>query len=115
MKIFNNRLMHIVSLLVFALLLRFYLIGFLEEHYNLWFRIFDVVLIIGVGTFILKEIAEVIEETTEILSERTKIASGLLQSLGTAFPDMVMYGLHVGDLFGGGLGGALGSEILRSP
>lgn len=79
------------ALVACALFLRFYLEGFLEEGYVLWVRITSIILIIGVGAFfVLKEIAEVIEETTEVLSGRTKIASGLLQSLGTAFPDMVL-------------------------
>ncbi len=47
--------------------------------------------VLGVGAFyILRNSAEIIEETTEILSEKTKIAGGLLQSLGTAFPDMIL-------------------------
>ena len=90
MKIFKNRLIGITFLLLSALFLRFYLVNFLEESNFLWLRITDVILIIGIGAFVLKEIAEIIEETTEVLSKRTKIASGLLQSLGTAFPDMVL-------------------------
>ncbi|MBX4200615.1 hypothetical protein KW786_00645 [Candidatus Parcubacteria bacterium] len=90
MNILKNKPLRIIVLLLVAAFLRFFLVGFLEEASEVWFKILDVILIIGVGTFILKEIAEVIEETTEILSERTKLASGLLQSLGTAFPDMVL-------------------------
>jgi len=89
-SIFKNRLVRIALLLIAALFLRFYLPGFLEEGHAVWLRIVDVILIIGIGTFVLKEIAQVIEETTEVLSDRTKLASGLLQSLGTAFPDMVL-------------------------
>src|SRR3989344_3498991 len=90
MNIFKNRLLHMALLLVSALFLRFYLIGFLQEHNFLWLRIAGIILIIGIGAFALKEVAEVIEETTEVLSDRTRLASGLLQSLGTAFPDMVL-------------------------
>src|SRR3989344_5713098 len=89
-SIFKNRLVRIALLLIAALFLRFYLPGFLEEGHAVWLRIVDVILIIGIGTFVLKEIAKIIEETTGVLSDRTKIASGLLQSLGTAFPDMVL-------------------------
>lgn len=78
-------------LAVATLFIRFYLAGFLKEENVLWVRVTVVILIIGIGAFfVLKKIAEIIEETTEVLSERTKIASGLLQSLGTAFPDMVL-------------------------
>ncbi len=89
MNILKNKPLRIIALLIAAAFLRFYLVGLLEEG-ETWFRLIDVLVIIGVGTFVLKEIAEYIEETTEILSERTKLASGLLQSLGTAFPDMVL-------------------------
>lgn len=91
MKIFKNRFVHIFVLLALALLLRFYFEGFLAEQNNIWLRISGIIIILGVGTiFVLRKTAEIIEETTEVLSERTKIASGLLQSLGTAFPDMVL-------------------------
>ena len=83
--------MHITILTASALFLRFYLEGFLDGKYSLWLRITSIAIIILVGAFfVLKEIAEIIEETTEVLSSRTKLASGLLQSLGTAFPDMVL-------------------------
>ncbi len=91
MKIFKNRLTHVILLVASALFLRFYLVHFLEEGNFLWLRVFGIVFIMGFGAFfVLKGIAQIIEETTEVLSERTKIASGLLQSLGTAFPDMVL-------------------------
>ncbi|MCX6719582.1 MAG: hypothetical protein NTV36_00505 [Candidatus Staskawiczbacteria bacterium] len=38
----------------------------------------------------LKGTAKIIEETTGALSHKTKLAGGLLQSLGTAFPDMIL-------------------------
>jgi len=90
MNILKNKPLRIFLLLAAAAFLHFYLVGFLGEGGVLWFRIVDVLVIIGVGTFVLKEIAEFIEDTTEVLSERTSLASGLLQSLGTAFPDMVL-------------------------
>lgn len=91
MKLKNNHFVHMLVLVACALFLRFYLEGFLDDSYELWLRMTSVIVIIGVGAFfVLKGIAEVIEETTEVLSGRTKIASGLLQSLGTAFPDMVL-------------------------
>lgn len=90
-NIFKNRFVHIIVLVISALFLRFYLEQFIAESNALWLRILSIfiILLFG-GFFVLKGVAEVIEETTEVLSERTKIASGLLQSLGTAFPDMVL-------------------------
>ncbi|MDO8530172.1 MAG: hypothetical protein Q7S10_02085 [bacterium] len=91
MSIFKNRFLHIIILGVCAVVLRFYAIGLLESENPVWFRMTAIIFILGVGAvFVLKGIAEIIEETTEVLSDRTKIASGLLQSLGTAFPDMVL-------------------------
>jgi len=91
MNILGNRFTNMFILVISALFLRFYLINFLDEENALWVRILTVIFILLIGAFfVLKKIAEIIEETTEVLSERTKIASGLLQSLGTAFPDMIL-------------------------
>lgn len=87
----KNNTLKIILLTATALFLRFFLKNFLSENNNLYLRIFSMIfiLIIGAG-YVLRGIAKIIEETTEVLSEKTKIASGLLQSLGTAFPDMVL-------------------------
>lgn len=92
MNIFKNRVTNLLVLVVSAIILRFYFAQYLElENTEDWLKMVDIILILVVGAFfILKGIAEIIEETTEVLSERTKMASGLLQSLGTAFPDMVL-------------------------
>ncbi len=77
--------------LAIALILRFYGVGFLGEEHANWVRISTSFLILGLGAFyVLRKTADVIEETTHILSQRTKLAGGLLQSFGTAFPDMVL-------------------------
>jgi hypothetical protein len=91
MNIFKSKIVYIIILVAAALFLRYYLVGFLNDNNALWVRIAAIVFILLIGAFfVLKKIAEVIEETTEVLSKRTKIASGLLQSLGTAFPDMIL-------------------------
>lgn len=90
-NILKNRFVNIAFLVICAIFLRFYLEGFIEEENGLWLRMTSIIIILTFGGFfVLKGVAQIIEETTEILSERTKIASGLLQSLGTAFPDMVL-------------------------
>jgi len=71
--------------------MRFVFDGFLEEHYALPLRVAALVVILFFGIFfVLKGTAKIIEETTGVLSHRTKLAGGMLQSIGTAFPDMVL-------------------------
>jgi len=92
MKISKNRFIFIIFLLLAALFLRFGLVSrLLAEGNNTWLRMLSVFLILGIGAaFVLRGTAKVIEETTAVLSEKTKLAGGLLQSFGTAFPDMVL-------------------------
>ena len=42
------------------------------------------------GIYLILQTASMIEKTTAVLKDRTGLAGGLLQSLGTAFPDMVI-------------------------
>jgi len=87
----KNKLYYAGVLLVVAAIMKYVLIGFVTPENNVWLVIGEIifVMIIGAG-FVLKGTANIIEETTEVLSEKTKIASGVLQSLGTAFPDMAL-------------------------
>ncbi len=88
---FKNRLLHTFVLLAIAVVLRFVFGQFLHEDTDFLLRVLSLAIILIVGTvFVLRGTAKIIEETTEILSERTKLAGGLLQSFGTAFPDMVL-------------------------
>jgi len=91
MKILKNKFNRIFVLLVVAIVLRFGIFIFLGEDYNSWLRLTAVILILGIGAgFVLQGTAKVIEETTDVLSKRTKLASGFLQSIATAFPDMAL-------------------------
>ncbi len=91
MKIKNHYFINLIALVLGALFLRIYIEKFLDDGNPVWLKITGVMVIIIVGAFfVLKGTAEIIEETTGVLSSRTKIASGLLQSIGTAFPDMVL-------------------------
>lgn len=88
---FTNRLITLFILIALALGLRFGILRYLDDHYPAWLRLVIVVVILGVGAvFVLRGTAKIIEETTDVLQERTKLSGGLLQSLGTAFPDMVL-------------------------
>jgi len=81
----------IILLTTTAIFMRFVLKDLLSPETNQYLRIISMVIILVLGaSYVLTGIAKIIEETTEVLSEKTKIASGLLQSLGTAFPDMVL-------------------------
>jgi Ca2+/Na+ antiporter len=46
--------------------------------------------VIGIGIYIILKIAKIIEETTSVLKDKIGIAGGLLQAVGTAFPDMII-------------------------
>lgn len=85
----KNKTIFIGLLLVTAAVLRFVLTPLLEHTGIPQIGAAAAILIIG-AVFVLRGSAQIIEETTEVLSERTKLAGGLLQSLGTAFPDMVL-------------------------
>ncbi|MCX6744112.1 MAG: hypothetical protein NTX82_01150 [Candidatus Parcubacteria bacterium] len=91
MSFTKNRLLFLFILIISALILRFGLGIFLSEEYSGSIRIIAVLFILGIGAaFTLRGTAKIIEETTEVLHERTHLAGGLLQSFGTAFPDMVL-------------------------
>lgn len=91
MNLIKNKLIYLILLLAVALFLRYFLITFIGEENSTWMRIIVSISILVIGAvYILRGTAKIIEETTEVLSQRTKIAGGVLQSLGTAFPDMVL-------------------------
>ena len=82
---------NLILLLGLAIVVRFGLLRLISETQPQYIQIIGVISILALGTvFVLTRSAEVIEETTEVLSEKTKLAGGLLQSLGTAFPDMIL-------------------------
>ena len=85
-----NKLYFFILLLGTAGFLRFVLTPLLNKD-NIIVQFGSLIIILLIGAFfLLRESAKVIEETTEVLSERTKLAGGLLQSFGTAFPDLVL-------------------------
>jgi hypothetical protein len=85
-----NNLLFFTTLLLVGSAVRFVLTPQLESG-NILIQAGVIFTILTVGAFyLLRNSAKVIEETTEVLSERTKLAGGLLQSLGTAFPDMIL-------------------------
>lgn len=91
MKRIKSPVFQLFTFVAGALVLRFVLEQFIEEKYSFLIRISSVVVILLFGAFfVLKGTAKIIEETTGALSHKTKLAGGMLQSLGTAFPDMVL-------------------------
>lgn len=90
-KVLKSPVFQLFTFVVGAVILRFILEKFLEEEFSFVIRSGAVVIILLFGTFfVLKGTAKIIEETTGALSKKTKLAGGMLQSLGTAFPDMVL-------------------------
>lgn len=86
----RHRFLSMLLLVGIAALLRFALTPLLEFH-SIPIQLVAAGVILSIGAlYVLRGAATIIEETTEVLSERTKLAGGLLQSLGTAFPDMVL-------------------------
>ena len=89
-KVMSSRLVSMLLLVGAAAALRFALTPLLEFD-SIPIQLVGAGVIVSIGAlYVLRGAATIIEETTEVLSERTKLAGGLLQSLGTAFPDMVL-------------------------
>ena len=60
------------------------------EPINIPVAILFLVIILGLGITALLKIAKIIEETTSVLKDKICLAGGLLQAIGTAFPDMII-------------------------
>ena len=60
------------------------------EGANIPVAILFMVIILSLGIFALLKIAKIIEETTSVLKDKIGLAGGLLQAIGTAFPDMII-------------------------
>lgn len=83
---------HLVSiafLLALGLFAKFFLVQTLSNE-NQSIDLVSAFIIFLVGLFLIRKTANIIEKTTGVLKYRTGLAGGLLQSLGTAFPDMVI-------------------------
>lgn len=74
-----------------AVLLKFGAVRFLDVNFPAYLRLIAGLFILLFGAvYPLSRSAEIIEAATEVLSKKTHLSSGLLQSFGTAFPDMVL-------------------------
>ena len=81
----------LMLMLVSALILQFGLGHLLQETSPLALRLISAITILIFGAlYPLTRAAEIIETATDILSKKTHLAAGLLQSVGTAFPDMIL-------------------------
>lgn len=80
----KNLLITLVLMLGSALVLHFFLLPF---AHNIFVAL--LILVLGIA-YPLTKAAGIIEASTDILSKKTGLAAGLLQSLGTAFPDMIL-------------------------
>lgn len=87
----NHRFFKLGAFIVVALIMRFIVGSFLDEHGAFWLQVVLLFAIFAVGIgFVFRGTAKVIEETTDVLKDRTGLAGGFLQAVGTAFPDMVI-------------------------
>lgn len=79
----------LIFLFGLATFLRYFLLHFMENEEGTT-KLISIFIILGLGGFIIYKIARYIEDITAILKEKTGLAGGLLQALGTAFPDMII-------------------------
>ncbi|MFA6161193.1 MAG: hypothetical protein WC766_03365 [Patescibacteria group bacterium] len=88
----KDQFFKIILYLIVAGVLKFVIADqILETNHVWWIQALAIVIIFGVGmAFVFLGTAKVIEETTDVLKDRTGLAGGFLQSLGTAFPDMII-------------------------
>ncbi|MFH0776651.1 MAG: hypothetical protein V1936_03510 [Patescibacteria group bacterium] len=88
----QGQFLKIASYLILALGLRFLVVDRLLANEPIWWlQLLGIALIFGIGIgYVFRGTAKVIEETTDVLQDRTRLAGGLLQAFGTAFPDMVI-------------------------
>lgn len=88
----KNQFLKIVFFIAVAVGFRFLIVDRILLRTDVWWlQALALILIFGVGIgFVFRGTAKVIEETTDVLKDRTKLAGGLLQAFGTAFPDMVI-------------------------
>lgn len=85
----NHSFFKIIFLLLLAFFIRFFLSRFLESENHLLIYS-DIFLLFVIGVYLIQQTASIIGKTTGVLKNRTGLAGGLLQSIGTAFPDMVI-------------------------
>jgi len=86
----ENNLLKILWWLALGLAIRLWLQPNLEVNGSGVMMWITILIIIVAGVYLILQTAEVIEKTTGVLKDRTGLAGGLLQALGTAFPDMVI-------------------------
>lgn len=91
MSIFKKyvHLLNLPFLVLLGAFAKFSLVPWLSSK-NITIASIFMAIIFIIGIFLIQKTAKIIEETTGVLKDRTGVASGLLQSLGTAFPDMVI-------------------------
>lgn len=85
----NRFALNISVIVAISLLLRYLDFGFIESS-SRTSSIVAILIALGVGTYVIFLISEIIEETTAVLRKRTGLAGGLIQAVGTAFPDMII-------------------------
>ncbi|NMC36382.1 hypothetical protein GYA49_05050 [Candidatus Beckwithbacteria bacterium] len=80
---------YIPSLIAIGFVTRYLLLPLIKQE-NSWLQAAAMFVVFVLGIYLILQTASMIEKTTAVLKDRTGLAGGLLQSLGTAFPDMVI-------------------------
>lgn len=87
----NSILYTLALMLVSACLLKYGLSPILHSGYPVWLIVSTALIILITGAaYPLTKAAGIIESVTDILSKKSGLSAGLIQSLGTAFPDMIL-------------------------
>lgn len=86
MKIFFKTLLLLAS----SMFLKYFLSSKALAGDNTAIAIIAIIAILAFGGIIIYQVADYIEDITSILKDKTGLAGGLLQAVGTAFPDMAL-------------------------
>lgn len=91
MRTSDYYVLKVIAVAVAAVFLKYFLVDFVGSEFSTTVRFFAVVAVLAIGIgFVIRHVVSIIEGTTEVLQHRTGLSGGLLQSFGTALPDMII-------------------------
>ncbi len=91
MRLADQYIVKVIAVTVAAVFLKYFLTDFIRSEFSTAVRLCAIVAVLAIGIgFIIRHVVAIIEGTTEVLQHRTGLSGGLLQSFGTALPDMII-------------------------
>ncbi|GEM_PF-437259 len=91
MRTSDYYVLKVIAVVVAAVFLKYFLVDFVGSEFSSLLRFAAIVAVLAIGIgFVIRHVVGIIEGTTEVLQHRTGLSGGLLQSFGTALPDMVI-------------------------